>query len=134
MAMLIRFLNLLRVHCFSAAKSKRHSYDEVHNFDLSPLYKSHHDRETTISLEKSGLFFFISGAEEHCQKGQTLEVMVLSDKHGSSHISTVQAPSPHHHCHNYHAPVPAPTNGGTGLKAGVGFICGTTAVGSLVSL
>ncbi|XP_022862296.1 early nodulin-like protein 3 [Olea europaea var. sylvestris] len=28
--------------------------------------KSHHGGETTISLEKLGLFFFISGAEEHC--------------------------------------------------------------------
>ncbi|CAA3001826.1 Hypothetical predicted protein, partial [Olea europaea subsp. europaea] len=60
------------------------------------------------------------GAEEHCQKGQPLEVMVLSNKHGSSHQSTVQAPSPHHNRHNYHASVPAPTNGGTGLKAAVG--------------
>ncbi|XP_022851611.1 early nodulin-like protein 1 [Olea europaea var. sylvestris] len=44
------------------------------------LIKSHNDRETTIPLEKSCLFFFIGGAEEHCQKGQRLEVMVLSEK------------------------------------------------------
>ncbi|CAA2998212.1 early nodulin 1 [Olea europaea subsp. europaea] len=69
--------------------------------------KSHHDGETTISLEKSGLFFFISGAEEYCQMGQKLEVMVLSNKHGSFHQSLVQAPPPHHHRHHYHAPVPA---------------------------
>ncbi|XP_022853765.1 early nodulin-like protein 3 [Olea europaea var. sylvestris] len=96
--------------------------------------KSHHDGETTNSLEKSGLFFFISGVEEHCYNDQKLEVMVLSDKHGSSHQSTMQAPSPHHHRHHYHAAVPAPTNGGTGLKATVGFICVTAAVGSFVSL
>ncbi|XP_022870792.1 early nodulin-like protein 3 [Olea europaea var. sylvestris] len=96
--------------------------------------KSHHDGETTISLEKSSLFFFISGAEEHCYNGQKLEVMVISDKHGSSHQSTVHAPSPRHHHHHYHAPAPAPTNGGTGLKAAVGFICVTSMVGSLVSL
>ncbi|XP_022853610.1 early nodulin-like protein 1 [Olea europaea var. sylvestris] len=96
--------------------------------------KSHHDGETIISLEKLGLFFFISGAKEHCQKGQKLAVMVLSDKYGSSNQSTAQAPSPHHHRHHYHAPAPAPTNGGTGLKVAVGFICGTVTVGSLVSL
>ncbi|XP_022859770.1 early nodulin-16-like [Olea europaea var. sylvestris] len=45
-----------------------------------------------------------------------------------------QAPSPQHHHHHYHAPVLAPTNGGTGLKATEGFICGTTMVGSLVLL
>ncbi|CAA3009666.1 early nodulin 3 [Olea europaea subsp. europaea] len=38
----------------------------------------------------------LNGAEEQCQKGQKLEFMVLSDKHGSDHQSTVQAPSPHH--------------------------------------
>ncbi|CAA2961379.1 Hypothetical predicted protein, partial [Olea europaea subsp. europaea] len=67
------------------------------------------------------------GAEEHCQKGQKLEVMVLSDKHCSSHQSTAQTPSPHHYHHHYHAPVQALTNGGTGLKAAKGFICGTAA-------
>ncbi|CAA3009667.1 Hypothetical predicted protein [Olea europaea subsp. europaea] len=56
--------------------------------------------------------------------------MVLSDKHCSGHQSTVQAPSPHHQHHHYHPPVPASTNGGTGLKAAEGFICGTAMVGS----
>ncbi|XP_022853866.1 early nodulin-like protein 3 [Olea europaea var. sylvestris] len=65
------------------------------------------------------------GAEEQCQKGQKLEVMVLSDKHGSDHQSTVQAPSPHHHHHHYHAPAQASTNGGTSLKVAEGFVCGT---------
>ncbi|XP_022852878.1 early nodulin-like protein 1 [Olea europaea var. sylvestris] len=94
-------------------------------YNANPI-KLRHDGETKISLEKSGPFFFISGAEEHCEKGQKLEVMVLSDKHGSGHQSTVQAPFPHHHCHYYHAPAPAPTptNGVTGLQATVGFICG----------
>ncbi|CAI9765766.1 unnamed protein product [Fraxinus pennsylvanica] len=98
--------------------------------------KSHHDGETKISLEKSGPFFFISGAEEHCQNGQKLEVIVLSDKHGSGHHSTAQAPSPHHHRHFYRAPAPAPapTKGGTGVKAAVGLIGGTAVVGSLVLL
>ncbi|XP_022899310.1 early nodulin-like protein 3 [Olea europaea var. sylvestris] len=77
-------------------------------------------------------FFFISGAKEHRQKGQKLEAMVLSEKDGSGHQFIAQAPSPHHHRHHYHAPTSASTNGGIGLKAMAGFICGTTTVGSSV--
>ncbi|XP_022853869.1 early nodulin-55-2-like [Olea europaea var. sylvestris] len=73
-------------------------------------------------------------ADEHCKKGQKLKVMVLFDKHCSGHQSTVQAPSPHHQHHHYHPSAPASTNGGTGLKAAEGFICGTATVGSLVLL
>ncbi|KAL2464348.1 1-acyl-sn-glycerol-3-phosphate acyltransferase [Forsythia ovata] len=97
--------------------------------------KSYHDGETQIALEKSGPFFFISGAEEHCQKGQKLEVRVLSDKHGSSGNSTAQVPSPHHHHHHAPAPAPAPapvpTNGVSVLKAAVGFISGTAVVATI---
>ncbi|XP_022899301.1 early nodulin-like protein 1 [Olea europaea var. sylvestris] len=73
--------------------SKTYSVLEVNEEDYkicnnaNPI-KSHNDRETTFSVEKSCPFFFISGAEEHCQKGQRLEVMVLSEKNGSSHQST----------------------------------------------
>ncbi|CAA2966812.1 Hypothetical predicted protein [Olea europaea subsp. europaea] len=59
--------------------------------------------------------------------------MVLFDKHCSGHQSTVQAPSPHHQHHHYHPSAPASTNGGTGLKAAEGFICGTATVGSLAA-
>ncbi|CAA2998209.1 Hypothetical predicted protein [Olea europaea subsp. europaea] len=67
----------------------------------------------------------LNGAEEHCKKGQKLEVMVLFDKHGFDHQSTAHVPSPHHHHHHYYAPAQPLTNGGTGLKAAEGFICGT---------
>ncbi|XP_022870795.1 early nodulin-like protein 1 [Olea europaea var. sylvestris] len=82
--------------------SKTHSVLEVNEegYKISNnanLIKSHNDRETTISLEKSCLFFFISGAEEHCQKGQRLEVMVLSEKNGFGHQSTAKEPSSQHH-------------------------------------
>ncbi|XP_022870797.1 early nodulin-like protein 3 [Olea europaea var. sylvestris] len=96
--------------------------------------KSHHDGETTISLEKLGPFFFIYVAKERVQNGQKLEVIVLSYKHSSGQQSTAQAPSPHHHHHYYHAPAPAPTNDGTSLKATERFICGTAVVEILVVL
>ncbi|KAL2524010.1 1-acyl-sn-glycerol-3-phosphate acyltransferase 1 [Abeliophyllum distichum] len=96
--------------------------------------KSYHDGETQIVLVKSGPFFFISGAEEHCQNDQKLEVRVLSDKHGSSSNSTAQVPSPyHHHHHHHHAPAPAPTstNGVSGLMAAAGFVGGTAVVATV---
>ncbi|CAA2955328.1 Hypothetical predicted protein [Olea europaea subsp. europaea] len=70
----------------------------------------------------------LNGAEEHCQKGQKLEVMVLSDKHRSDHQSMARAPSLHHHSHHYHALAPALTNGSIGLKAAEGFICGCISI------
>lgn len=88
--------------------------------------KSYNDGNTRITLDKSGPFFFISGAEGHCEKGQKLEIKVLSAKHG--HSPAVPAPSPAEN-HHHHAPAPAPANGGPGLK--VGFMGGFAVAGIL---
>ncbi|KAL4589906.1 hypothetical protein LXL04_002818 [Taraxacum kok-saghyz] len=55
----------------------------------SPI-KSYQDGNTMIKLDKAGPFFFISGATGNCEKGEKLEVKVLSPKHAGS----VSAPSP----------------------------------------
>ncbi|PIN17650.1 hypothetical protein CDL12_09683 [Handroanthus impetiginosus] len=86
--------------------------------------KSYNDGNTKITLDKSGPFFFISGAEGHCEKGQKLEIKVLSAKHG-----LYLAPSPVENHHHHHAPAPAPSNGGFGLRTG--FMGGLAAVGFL---
>ncbi|KAK4415220.1 Early nodulin-like protein 1 [Sesamum alatum] len=78
--------------------------------------KSYTDGNTKITLDKSGPFFFISGAEGHCQKGQKLEIWVLSAKHSSSSGHS-PAPSPAENHHHHLAPAPAPSNGGSGLRA-----------------
>ncbi|KAI3444028.1 hypothetical protein Pfo_000693 [Paulownia fortunei] len=81
--------------------------------------KSYNDGNTRIALDKSGPFFFISGAEGHCEKGQKLEIKVLSANHGShGHSPADPAPSPVEYHLHHRAPAPAPANGGTGLKAG----------------
>ncbi|KAL0330202.1 UNVERIFIED_CONTAM: Early nodulin-like protein 3 [Sesamum radiatum] len=36
---------------------------------------------TKVKLEHSGPYYFISGAEGHCKKGQKLIVVVMSEKH-----------------------------------------------------
>ncbi|KAK6156618.1 hypothetical protein DH2020_010866 [Rehmannia glutinosa] len=87
--------------------------------------KLYSDGNTKITLDKSGPFFFISGAEGHCDKGQKVEIKVLSSNHGHS-----PAPSPADNHHLHHAPAPAPKkSGGSGLKAG--FMGGLAAVGFL---
>ncbi|XP_071742189.1 early nodulin-like protein 14 [Rutidosis leptorrhynchoides] len=50
--------------------------------------KEHKDGNTKITINESGAFYFISGANGHCEKGEKLEVKVLSLKHSS------MAPSP----------------------------------------
>lgn len=48
------------------------------------------DGETKVKLDRSGPFYFISGANGHCEKGQKLSLVVISPRH--SVISP--APSP----------------------------------------
>ncbi|KAI3715024.1 hypothetical protein L6452_21989 [Arctium lappa] len=59
--------------------------------------KEYHDGNTKIELNKAGPFFFISGSTGHCDKGEKLEVKVLSHKHssiGESSPSIAPKPSP----------------------------------------
>ncbi|CAI9285641.1 unnamed protein product [Lactuca saligna] len=58
--------------------------------------KSYNDGNTKIKLDEAGPFFFISGANGNCEKGEKLEVKVLSQKHAGSvgGPSPSQAPKP----------------------------------------
>ncbi|XP_044471415.1 early nodulin-like protein 1 [Mangifera indica] len=47
--------------------------------ETSRPIKEYRDGNTTIELELSGRFYFISGAAGHCQKGQKLRVHVNPD-------------------------------------------------------
>ncbi|KAI3814679.1 hypothetical protein L1987_14323 [Smallanthus sonchifolius] len=49
---------------------------------MKPI-KEYHDGNTVFEINESGSFFFISGADGHCEKGEKLEVKVLSHKHSS---------------------------------------------------
>ncbi|GER46979.1 early nodulin-like protein [Striga asiatica] len=78
--------------------------------NLSNPIQSYDDGHTRITLDKSGPFYFISGAHGHCGKDQKVEIRVISAKHGPS-----PAPSP---SDDHHAPAPAPKkSGGDGLRA-----------------
>ncbi|KAA8522860.1 hypothetical protein F0562_009283 [Nyssa sinensis] len=87
--------------------------------------KAFKDGNTKIELDRSGLFYFISGAEGHCEKGQKLVVRVLSAKHGSSggSLSPSPAPAPFPAVFLAPAPGPGPNSAGHGLSGGLGLEC-----------
>jgi len=75
-----------------------------------------------VKLDRSGPFYFISGAEGHCEKGQKLVTVVLSVRRQFSYVSP--APSPV----EFEGPAVAPTSGGVSLRGGLmvvfGFLVG----------
>ncbi|KAL7224318.1 hypothetical protein ACSBR1_025719 [Camellia fascicularis] len=56
--------------------------------------KAYNKSDTKIVLDHSSLFYFISGAKGHCEKGQKLLVRVLSTKRTSRARSSVASPAP----------------------------------------
>ncbi|KAF8033749.1 hypothetical protein BT93_C0112 [Corymbia citriodora subsp. variegata] len=75
--------------------------------------KEYKDGDTKLKLERSGPYYFISGAEGRCQKGQKLEVVVMSEKHSRGGASApTEAP----------APEPRAGNSAAGLHGGVWIV------------
>lgn len=55
----------------------------------SKLIKKHEDGTTKVELNRSGPFYFISGSKKHCDKGQKLLVVVMSEHHYDSRLVQV---------------------------------------------
>ncbi|CAL5374673.1 unnamed protein product [Camellia sinensis] len=95
--------------------------------------KAYNDSNTKIVLDHSGLFYFISGAEGHCEKGgQKLLVRVLSAKCGSRARPPVALPAPAPSPVELLPPAPVPTADGGTLKGE--YVCMAMFLGSLVGL
>ncbi|KAG7567661.1 Phytocyanin domain [Arabidopsis thaliana x Arabidopsis arenosa] len=77
------------------------------------------DGETKVKLDRSGPFYFISGANGHCEKGQKLSLVVISPRHSA--ISP--APSPVEF-EDGPALAPAPTSGSVRLGGGLWVVLG----------
>ncbi|CAK7353952.1 unnamed protein product [Dovyalis caffra] len=103
----------------SVLQVTKEAYDSCNTTSPIEEYK---DGNTKVKLDRSGPFYFISGAEGHCEKGQKFVVVVLSQKHRQTGISP--APSPV----EFDGPAVAPTSSASTLKAG--FL---VALGVLVS-
>ncbi|KAL7224321.1 hypothetical protein ACSBR1_025722 [Camellia fascicularis] len=94
--------------------------------------KAYNDSNTKIVLNHSGLFYFICGAEGHCEKGQKLLVRVLSAKRGSRARPPVALPAPAPSPVELLPPAPVPTADGGTLKGE--YVCMAMFLGSLVGL
>ncbi|XP_050363115.1 early nodulin-like protein 1 [Argentina anserina] len=71
------------------------SKEDYVNCNISNPIKQYKDGETKIVLDKAGPFYFISGAKDHCEKGQKLIVVVMSPRTSRPSSSPISpAPSP----------------------------------------
>jgi hypothetical protein len=83
------------------------------------------DGNTKVKLDKSGPFYFISGAEGHCEKGQKIVVVVLSQKHKQVGYVGSPAPSPV----EFVGPAVARTSSASNLKGGLLVALGVLVLG-----
>lgn len=97
--------------------------DDYYNCNTKNPIKKLEEGDSEYKLDKSGPFFFISGKEQNCEKGQKLIVTVLSVKHSNtSHqnpppktpIAPTQAPTPSSSHTPKVPPSPAPSSSSPG--------------------
>ncbi|KAK4257558.1 hypothetical protein QN277_007129 [Acacia crassicarpa] len=81
--------------------------------------------DTKVELNRTGSFYFISGADGHCQQGLRLDPVVhAGHHHGRHHQSPSPSPAP---SPNGAAPAPKKNNGALG--SGGGFVGLVTVLG-----
>ncbi|KAL5774966.1 hypothetical protein ACOSP7_012523 [Xanthoceras sorbifolium] len=102
--------------------------EDYESCKTSKPVKEFKEGNTKFELDHPGPFYFISGAEGHCQKGQKVEVVVMSDKHDPGHSgSSPPVASP--------APAPAPTKSsaaglhGLLISSSLGLVLGAIVLG-----
>ncbi|KAL8040832.1 hypothetical protein ABFX02_10G125500 [Erythranthe guttata] len=103
------------------------SEEDYKNCNKSNPIKTYNDGNTKITFDKSGPFYFISGAEGHCEKGQKIEIRVITPKHVTPPAAAPQ-PSPASAGDSiHHVPAPAPHRAAA-AALNVGFMSGVFAV------
>ncbi|XP_045799492.1 early nodulin-like protein 2 [Trifolium pratense] len=74
----------------SVLEVKKEDYEKCNK--TNPI-KKFEDGETEFTFDKSGPFYFISGKDQNCEKGQKLTLVVISPrKHTSPSVSTPTSP------------------------------------------
>ncbi|KAK1414021.1 hypothetical protein QVD17_29758 [Tagetes erecta] len=86
----------------------------------------YHDGNTMFKINESGSFFFISGADGHCEKGEKLEIRVLSHKHSSPPPS--QSPKNSPNAATISPPVSSPTTSASAAGSSVKSVAISTIV------
>ncbi|CAH8364289.1 unnamed protein product [Eruca vesicaria subsp. sativa] len=115
----------------SVLKVTKEDYDTCNT--ANPL-KQFNDGDTEIELENSGAHFFISGAPDHCAKGEKIHIVVLAERNpggggsrdggdGGSPMVTPVSPQAK-------TPASAPAhNAAVGLNVGSGLFLTAVAIG-----
>lgn len=96
--------------------------------------KQYNDGDTKVELDKSGPYFFITGAPGNCAKGEKITLVVLSERKSGGGGSSGGAPkvSPGSPTAQTPAPAPAPAaahNAADGLKVGSGWFVTAVVIG-----
>ncbi|XP_010438156.1 PREDICTED: early nodulin-like protein 1 [Camelina sativa] len=105
----------------SVLEVTKEDYDSCNT--AKPL-KQYKDGHTEVHLDKSGPYFFISGAPGNCAKGEKITLVVLSERpSGDGSVAPKASPvSPT-------APAPAPHNAAGGMKVASGWFLTTVVIG-----
>ncbi|XP_058114054.1 early nodulin-like protein 15 [Magnolia sinica] len=99
--------------------------------NVSNPIAAHKGGNVVVKLDRSGPFYFISGAGGHCENGQKLIVVVISEVRGGGFFSISPAPSPM----EFDGPAVAPTSSAHGLAVWRGgFVSSLVVLGSLVGM
>ncbi|KAF3784611.1 Early nodulin-like protein 1 [Nymphaea thermarum] len=72
--------SLLFVYQSSSDSVLQVSRDDYNNCNTATPIAAFNDGRTTFTFNRSGSFYFISGAEDNCKKNEKLVVVVLSDR------------------------------------------------------
>lgn len=70
------------------------SQKDYERCDRSEPIRGYKDGHTKIELKRSGPFYFISGEEGYCQRGEKLLVVVLSPNHNRSYAADAPLTAP----------------------------------------
>ncbi|KAJ0247466.1 ENODL12 [Hirschfeldia incana] len=117
----------------SVLQVTKEDYDSCNT--SNPL-KQYNDGDTKLELDHSGAYFFISGAPDHCAKGQKMHLVVLAERNvpggggsgdrgagGNPKVTPVVSPPAK-------TPAPAPAhNAAGGLNVGTGLFLAAIAIG-----
>ncbi|KAI4380996.1 hypothetical protein MLD38_007116 [Melastoma candidum] len=91
--------------------------EDYSSCNMAAPIQAYSDGNTRVTLNRSGPFYFISGAQGHCDKGQKLIVVVMSPRHTTVHVTRSPAPAPEEP--EGPAAAPRPSNGASVLEGGL---------------
>ncbi|KAK2445908.1 hypothetical protein P8452_23452 [Trifolium repens] len=111
--------------------------EDYANCNISNPIEEYKDGNTKVKLDRSGPFYFISGAKGHCEKGQKLTVVVISPRRRYRGVSPAPSPAELEYsgvspalspAELEQGPAVAPTSSAPVLKTGLVMVMGLLAI------